>query len=584
MGRAADESGTRVPHLQRRQGTYHLRMRVPDDLRSRMGLREVRRSLHVHTFSQARPLALKYAARMLEVFEMVRATELPKDRITAMIVDRFRDLERQADAGYRYTTHDRYRERDYAAHLAEEAIIDLDGQRETGDFRYPVVGEAQHVLAVAGLRHSDLSPAALDDLHDGLARALAERERLVIHRLHERLLPYEIADGLFRRTGAHTPPVVSAPTLLEPICGPSVDDAVETYLSQGKKDWTPKTWAGRTRQLEYLRQHLGPETPLASITPQHIVGYRDALRRLRARSGSSGRETFLERQTDNEQARVSHTTVQNLFNPCRAFFTWAKGQQGYIAINPAEDVRLPRVKKPKGGKSRRPFTTAELEQLFSAPVFTGMKSAARRFEAGKLVIKNAYYWIPILGFYTGARLGELVQLHLSDIKLDDPVPHILITEEGSAERGSGHEKSVKSHAGVRRVPIHSDVMKLGFASFVEKRSADKRQHKRLFWEIPFGADGQASTVFSKWFARLLDKAELNDPALVFHSFRHAAEDAFRNAMQPQYVIDRIIGHSGGNVSDSYGEGVSLETAGKAVEAMKLVFRVKGSVKHAQVTD
>jgi len=57
MGRAAN-SGSRVPHLQRRHGTFHLRVRVPDDLRLRVGLREVRRSLHVHTFAEARPLAL----------------------------------------------------------------------------------------------------------------------------------------------------------------------------------------------------------------------------------------------------------------------------------------------------------------------------------------------------------------------------------------------------------------------------------------------------------------------------------------------------------------------------------------------
>lgn len=60
---AAALSGSRTPHLQRRQGTYHLRVRVPDELRLRVGLLEVRRSLRVHTLSEARPLAL--AERLL---------------------------------------------------------------------------------------------------------------------------------------------------------------------------------------------------------------------------------------------------------------------------------------------------------------------------------------------------------------------------------------------------------------------------------------------------------------------------------------------------------------------------------------
>jgi len=287
----------------------------------------------------------------------------------------------------------------------------------------------------------------------------------------------------------------------------------------------------------------------------------------------AGGESFLARQTINEDTRISSTTVENLFNPCRAFFRWAKGQQGYISVNPAEDVRLPRAKKAKGVKSRRPFNAEELRAIFSAPVFTGMKAAKRRFEPGPLVIKDAHFWIPILGYYTGARLGELVQLHLADVRLDDPVPHFVITEEGSAERGTGEEKMVKSHAGVRRVPIHQDVLDLGFGDFIQRRVRDKRPHKRVFWQIGFGADGQASTVFSKWFARLLDSVGLKDPALVFHSFRHTAEDACRNALLPQYVIDRVIGHAGRNVSDGYGEGASLEVCASAVQEMRLPYRV-----------
>jgi len=572
MGRAAN-SGSRVPHLQRRHGTFHLRVRVPDDLRLRVGLREVRRSLHVHTFAEARPLALKYAARVLEVFEMARAAELTKDRIGAMIVDRFSDLERTANSGRRFETADRARELEYVAHITEEAISDLEVQRETGEYRYPVVGEVLQLLAKAGVAVADLPQDVLDDMHDGVARALIERDRLVIFRLSERLLPYQPVDPLFQKAGLRSVPFAPPERSPMPVFGPTLGEALDVYLGEGEKMWSPKTWKGRTRQLGYLREHLGAKTPISAITAQQIVSYRDALRRLRPRSMRAGGESFLARQTANEDTRISATTVENLFNPCRAFFQWAKGQQGYISSNPAEDVRLPRIKKAKGVKSRRPFTAEELQRIFAAPVFTGMKAAKRRFEPGTLVNKDAYFWIPILGYYTGARLGELVQLHLADVRLDDPVPHLVITEEGSAERGTGEDKMVKSHAGVRRVPIHQDVLDIGFGDFMRRRLRDKRPHKRVFWQVGYGADGQPSTVFSKWFARLLDKVGLKDPALVFHSFRHTAEDAFRNALLPQYVIDRVIGHAGQNVSDGYGEGASLEICASAVQAMRLPYRV-----------
>jgi len=136
-------------------------------------------------------------------------------------------------------------------------------------------------------------------------------------------------------------------------------------------------------------------------------------------------------------------------------------------------------------------------------------------------------------------------------------------------------KHLKTAAAVRLVPLHTDVMLLGFGGFVEKlRSKSKgKGSARVFPEVLYGSDGQASTVFSKFFARLMHKVGLTDPALVFHSFRHGAQDAFRNGKQPQYVIDRIIGHNDGKTSSGYGEGIDLETAHEAVQAMKLPVRL-----------
>jgi integrase len=132
-----------------------------------------------------------------------------------------------------------------------------------------------------------------------------------------------------------------------------------------------------------------------------------------------------------------------------------------------------------------------------------------------LILRDAWYWIPILGYLTGARLGELVQLHVSDIHLEGTVPFIEITDANGGPLGSGEEKHVKSSAGLRKVPLHPVLLALGFPEFVRGRRDDRRARKRLFYEVAYGADGQASTVFSKWFARLLDKVGLSDPALVF---------------------------------------------------------------------
>ncbi len=561
-------SGSRVPHLQRRHGTYHLRVRVPDDLRLRVGLREIRRSLRVHTFAQARPLALNYAARVMEVFEMARSQPLNRDDIRSLVQACFADMSRLMDDGFFPTTDRPDLEVEQQQTLFVDETVHVSAQLDALDFGHPVTTEAVKALRQAGLSTDDLTDARMADLCSGLARAMLERNRLFHFRLAERLLPYRPLDPLFQTTAAPLPMANLAIQSPAVPLGETLGAAIQTYLKEGKAQWSPKTHKDREKKLSYLVEHIGADRVLSAITPQDVVSYRDAIRRLRKQSKRTAGASFITQQTENADARISQTTAENIFVPCKAFFGWAKGHQGLIAANPTEDVRFPKVKAVKGGKPRRPFKAAELERLFSSPVFTGMKSAKRRFEPGSLLVKDAHFWLPVLGYYTGARLGELVQLHVADIHLEGPVPYIDISEEGGELRGSGHEKSVKSVAGVRKVPIHPDVMALGFAAFVAKALKDKRS-KRLFWQVGFGADGQASTVFSKWFARLMDKAGLSDPSLVFHSFRHTAEDAFRNAFVPQYVIDRIIGHSGGKTSDGYGEGISLETAHEAMTKAKL---------------
>jgi len=560
-------SGSRVPHLQRRNGTYHLRVRVPDELRLRVGLREVRRSLGVHTFAEARPLALRYATRVMEVFTMARSQPMTKTAVQELVQACFHDLSRHVEGGFIPKTDSPHLELEYQHALFADEVAQLSSQLEDHRFDEPVARKAEALLRQANIAPDDLDDERWTDLCSGVARALLERERLWRFRLGERLLPYQPQDRLFSYTRQVAQ--VAAP-VEEAIIGETLGSAVKTYLNEGRKAWAPKTFRDRARKLAYLVEHLGEDRPLGSITARDVVSYRDALRRLRRQSKRIPSGSFRSQQTENEEARISHTTAENIFVPCKAFFAWAKSTQGLITSNPAEDVRMPKPKAQKGVKSRRPFREADLKRLFAAPLFTGMKSVKRRFEPGRVRCKDAHYWLPILGYYTGARLGELVQLHLDDVELDGPVPHIMITEEGG-DAGTGHEKSVKSHAGVRQVPLHPDILRLGFGAYVAKTA--KQKQRRLFWQIKFGADGQASTVFSKWFARLKTKAGITDKALVFHSFRHTAEDAYRNASVPQYVIDRVIGHSGGKTSDAYGEGVSLETMYDALLKAKLPLRL-----------
>lgn len=467
-------SGTGARHLERRSGIFGLRVRVPDDIRLLVGMVEVRRSLRTHDPFQARVQSALCAARLFEVFAIVRENQ---DSLTQ--------------------------------------------------------NEIQKMIA-AGVR--------------------------------------QVLAGMLG-FGAVAPQGAVQLTSPAPQIGPTLEEATKAYLDAKRRQWTAKTCVSREKRLSFLNEHLGGERLLSEITAHDVRSFRDAILRLRRHIGRSRPTSFAAKQTESLDHRIDPRTAVLIFEPVLAFFRWAKSEQGYIASNPAEGIRISVPKKSKGAKSRRPFTGEELRLLFSSPLFTGCLSRTRRFVPGDKVIKDAKYWIPILAYYGGFRLGELVQLHLSDVKLDGAIPFIEVTDADAGPIGTGDAKHVKSDAGVRKVPLHPDVIALGFSKFVAGRSRGRRSSKRLFDEVGFGADGQASTTFSKWFGRFMDAVGLNDSALVFHSFRHNAEDAFRDSLAPQYVIDRIIGHSDGSTSAGYGVGVSVDVAHDAVQKMRLKVRL-----------
>lgn len=563
-------SGVRAPHLQRRNGIYHLRVRVPDNVRPLLGLSEVRRSLSTYSFTKARSLAARYAARVMEAMKLIAEKELSGDRARTVVQQCFAGLKAEADAFDGFVPATDYPDLEVAEQRfhGQERLTDLRCQVALSRFEPSVAALADQL--VQGELNSFPANRRID-LMSGVARALAEQQRLFLLRLEDRLAPFVPADPLFAAGPPFQAPsdeVVQMPSVV----GPSVGDAIKDYLEFGRKRWADKTYAARVKQLGYLRDHLGPKRALGSVTSHDVRAYRNAVVGLHANHGRRQAMTFAERQTESTQHRIAPKTAAVIFEPAKAFFRWCHSSEGMIDADPASGVRIDTPPSAQKEKLRRPFTVEELAVLFSTPIFVGCQSRSRRYLPGGLVMRDAKFWLPILGFYTGCRLGELVQLHFGDVVLDGPIPHLSINENnGSA--GTGDRKKVKSAAGIRRVPLHPDVMKLGFAQFVKQRKAGRGKRTRLFWDFGFGSDGQASTVASKYFGRFMNAAGLTDPALVFHSFRHSAQDAFRNAQLPEYVIDRIIGHADGKISSGYGEGIDLETAYEAVKTMKLKIRL-----------
>lgn len=216
---------------------------------------------------------------------------------------------------------------------------------------------------------------------------------------------------------------------------------------------------------------------------------------------------------------------------------------------------------------RKPWTAAELQTLFGQPLFTSYR-LPKLVNAGA----DAAYWIPLLGIFTGSRISELAQLQVADIDTDSVIPQVSITDEGTGQQ-------VKTDSSIRSLPIHSELISLGFLEYVsDMRSAG---HTRLFPLIKMRA-GKPGAFFSRWFNE--NKPEgLPD----FHSFRHTVRSVLAEAGVSEPVMDRITGHK---VKGSTGTRVythySAEFMRQAVEQIKypsLSLRKVYIQQHAKVT-
>lgn len=561
-------SGVRAPHLQRRDGVYYLRLRVPDALRPLVGQTEIVKSLRTASIRIARPRSALLTALVMEAFDVIKTTEMTANDAKRLIQGCFVQAIAKQEAEPRFVpqTDDWDLEFEEQRTLAEDRIAELDSQTVSERYDGEVLTRVRGLLTRNGFSQHDISEARFKDLANGMARILVEQQKLFLARIEDRFATYTPADPLFAQLPQNHSSMGAIGNGGSSLHGPNLRDAVETYLNANKKVWRYRTHVARVWQLGYLVEFLGAERPIASIKPDDIRRYRDAVISLRANHGKTKVQTFAEKQTDSLNGRIKPKTADYIFQPVKAFFGWAISVEGLIETNPASAIKLVVGQQKKGERSRRPFEPDEIRKLFSWPTFTGCQSEHRRDLPGTKIVRDGKYWLPILGYYTGCRLGELVQLAIEDVQDADGLNFLDINEKVLL---GTDEKSVKSVAGMRKVPVHPNLLELGFLDFVAKRAKQDKANVRLFKEIKFGADKQASTVYSKTFARLMNKVGLTDSRLVFHSWRHGVEDALRDAEVQPYIIDAIVGHADNTIGSKYGKGVSLAVMADAVAKMKL---------------
>ena len=214
-------------------------------------------------------------------------------------------------------------------------------------------------------------------------------------------------------------------------------------------------------------------------------------------------------------------------------------------------------------KKYAPFSVEQINAIFHAPLYTGCIDDGRNYnKVGSNHPRRIRFWLPLLALFTGARINEICQLHTDDVQEKNGVPFISINEED--------EKHVKTKAGIRQIPIHSELIKIGFLDFVAEIRA--KGERLLFPEVMTDLvrgtkrdQLSPSAPLSKWFNHFIESVNARNPELkftpehVFHSFRHTVRTEFRRNRAPEDDVCRICGWEDGSknktLADHYGESV-----------------------------
>lgn len=266
---------------------------------------------------------------------------------------------------------------------------------------------------------------------------------------------------------------------------------------------------------------------------------------------------------------------------------------GWLNINPAKVIDTTQ-RRSAGAVDKHPFTIDELKLIFPGPDYGKLFNT--RATKRDTAYDCAKFWAPLIGLLSGARLGEIIQLELNDIRQEDGIWYFDITTE-SDEATSG--KELKTSGSRRRVPIHSMLIKMGLLDYVGQRKEHPLRPIGLFDHYVRGAPGKGKAI-TEWFKGgpngvdrngkprmrygYLDRCGVlcrpdqrtDGSSVSFHSFRHTFADAARQGTLPsgEAVRDEdirwILGHASGLTTTRYGKGKGLSFLSSIVETVQFL--------------
>lgn len=379
----------------------------------------------------------------------------------------------------------------------------------------------------------------------------------------------EEQDSFFH--GVHASTDLRSETL--PQSGRTVGEICAKYPTRKQSGrLAPATISRNEPQIRAFLEFFGPDRSLASL--QHEDG-EEFVRFLRTIPTNVKKRKQFDGLSLPEAARIEASlpankrktlapkTQKDTLNTALAILNYAQ-QIGWIDRIPFSGKPLGDLLPEPDEKEVRSFTSDELTKMLSSEMFLNERKKE----------KQARYWVTLIGLLHGVRQNEAASLLIEDIKEEDGVRFFNLRTTDDLGKVV---KRLKTTSSKRRVPLHKELIRMGFLDYVEMRKARTELTPEgkgfLFDELkPNPKTENRAKVLSQWFGRLRDKAipdEREREGKSFHSFRHEVTDRVRALTESDEKRYALLGWTSDNEKKNagygYGSGFSIASLKELVD-------------------
>ena len=320
-----------------------------------------------------------------------------------------------------------------------------------------------------------------------------------------------------------------------PIAGGLLSSNIKTFIDRKKVEGKSiKEIGSDNKILEEFVEIVG-DFDFSRVTKKEVSYYIDVQTKLppNRKKSQKYRDLTIKQVMELNLSQKETQTPQNInkrLSKLSVFGNWGV-RQGLLLTNPFSGMKF-LVKKQRN--RRQPFTTDDLKKILKPETYLNWTiNFEHPYKIHKVNNKLPYYWVFLLGIFSGMRTNEMCQLRLSDLKKVDKIWFMFVEDSENTK--------VKTESSIRKIPLHPQLIELGFIDYVG--NLRKKKKTRVFWELREDRDGFASKVSRHYNEKFLPAIGVWEKhKKVLYCTRHTFINKLYSEKVDENVIKTLVGH------------------------------------------